>query len=405
MSPLRFDRVFWIVLDGVGAGALPDAHLYGDEGSNSFANLARQRPMRLPTLEKLGLGGITAIPGVQSPQKIKTKGAYGKAKEKSQGKDTATGHWEMGGLILQKGFDTFPNGFPQNAIDKWCKENGLPGVLGNKAASGTEIIKELGEEHLATGKPILYTSADSVWQVAAHQEIFGLEKLYKICKSARKYCDELRIGRVIARPFIGNPKQNQPFQRTYKRKDYAQAPFQPTYLDRLVEAHIKTLGIGKIGNIFCNQGVQENIDTQGNLDGMNQLITLAQSEKEGLIFCNLIDTDMLYGHRRDVEGYANALEEFDTKLSELIAHLRETDLVLICSDHGNDPTFKGTDHTREYIPILAYADTLDEKQATSLGILDSMGDLGATVYEALTGKECEDTQLNGKSFLSKLRAA
>ncbi|HAR43026.1 MAG TPA: phosphopentomutase, partial [Bdellovibrionales bacterium] len=235
-----FDRVIWVVLDGVGAGELPDAKLYGDHGANTLGNLSRAlktqtgRRLALPNMQAWGLGSITSVEGIE-PKHISFggEGAFGRALEKSRGKDTSSGHWEMAGLVVMKPFATFPNGFSQEIVDRWVKENNLPGVLGNKAASGTEIIEELGREHLETGKPILYTSADSVWQVAAHEEFFGLERLYSICRSARKICDELQIGRVIARPFIGNPAEGKPFKRTYHRKDLSQPPYSPTYLDKL----------------------------------------------------------------------------------------------------------------------------------------------------------------------------
>lgn len=406
-----FDRVFWVVLDGVGAGELPDAQLYGDRGSNTLANLSRAfrashgRSLKLPNMEAWGLGNITHIEGV-TPQpvgsgKLGANGAFGKALEKSLGKDTTSGHWEMAGLVVTKAFTTFSEGFPQEIVDRWCHENGLPGVLGNKPASGTEIIEELGREHMQTGKPILYTSADSVWQIAAHEESFGLDRLYKISQSARKICDELQIGRVIARPFVGNPDQGKPFKRTYNRKDYAQLPFARTHLDLLVEAGVSTTGIGKISSIYADQGVQESIHTEGNTDGIRVLSEqVASKSNKGLIYCNLIDFDMLYGHRRDVPGFAAALEEFDTALSSIKKTMRPRDLLVIASDHGNDPTYKGTDHTREYIPLIAYSPSQRTSGPADLGTRGSFADVGATVYEALTGKQA--TQLAGTSFLPQL---
>ena len=312
-----FDRVILIVLDGVGAGELPDAELYGDRGSNTLGNLSREykrrfgRTLNLPHLQAWGLGNITPMDGVPSRAPGQGEGAFGRALERSRGKDTTSGHWEMAGLVVSKPFVTFPEGFSQEIVDRWVRENNLPGVLGNKAASGTEIIEELGREHIRTGKPILYTSADSVWQVAAHEEHFGLDRLYSICKSARKICDELQIGRVIARPFIGNPDQGVPFKRTYHRKDYAQLPFAPTFLDHLAAQGVRTLGIGKISNIYAGQGIPENLDTAGNTDGLKVLVEQLEKRKDGLIFVNLIDFDMLYGHRRDVEGFAASLEEWE----------------------------------------------------------------------------------------------
>jgi phosphopentomutase len=331
-------------------------------------------------------------------------GAYGRAMEQSRGKDTTSGHWEMAGLVVSKPFAVYPTGFPAEVVDRWVRENDLPGVLGNKAASGTEIIEELGAEHLHTGKPILYTSADSVWQVAAHEESFGLERLFKICKSARKIGDELQLGRVIARPFVGNPAEGKPFKRTYNRKDYAQLPFSRTYLDSLVEAGVSTLGVGKISNIYAAQGIQENIDTAGNTDGLKVLLEQIKTRKEGLIFCNLIDFDMLYGHRRDVEGFGLALEEFDRVIPAMRALLTEQDLVVIASDHGNDPTFRGSDHTREYIPVLAYSPAQKSRGPVDLGVRTSFGDIGATVVHALTGKP-SIAGLAGTSFLPELGMA
>jgi phosphopentomutase len=401
-------RVICVVLDGVGAGELPDAADYGDRGSNTLGNLARVyskktgRPLQLPNLEAWGLGNITSIEGV-SPRKLgQGEGAFGRAKEQSRGKDTTSGHWEMAGLVLKKPFTTYTQGFSKEVIDRWLKENQLPGYLGNKSASGTEIIEELGEEHMRTGKPILYTSADSVWQVAAHEETFGLEKLYQVCKSARKICDELQVGRVIARPFIGDPKAGKPFQRTYNRKDYAQLPFADTYLDLLCQAGIHTRGIGKISNIYAAKGIQSNIDTKGNTDGIRVLIEQIKTFESGLLFCNLIDFDMLYGHRRDPIGFAHALEEFDQAVPQIKEAMRPGDLLLIAADHGNDPTYPGTDHTREYIPLIAYSPNQKQAGPIDLGIRTSFSDVGATMVHALLGKTPESTALSGTSFLSVL---
>ena len=408
----NFDRVIWVVLDGVGAGELPDASAYGDSGANTLGNLARvfkqkHREIALPHLAELGLGNITPIEGVPAQSTGQGHGAWGRAKELSQGKDTTSGHWEMAGLVVEKAFPTYTDGFSQEVIDRWCRENNLPGVLGNKSASGTEIIAELGDEHIRTGKPILYTSADSVWQVAAHEEAFGLQRLYDICKSARKLCDELQVGRVIARPFIGNPAQGKPYTRTYNRKDYAQLPFAKTILDELTEKGIATLGIGKISNIYAGRGVQENIDTKGNADGIRVLIEtiqerqVATGSKKLLVFCNLIDFDMLYGHRRDVPGFAHSLEEFDRALPQILGAMTERDLLILASDHGNDPTFKGTDHTREYIPLLAYTPAQKKTGTVSIGTRESFADVGATVAHALIGTEPESS-LAGQSFLAEI---
>jgi phosphopentomutase len=407
-----FDRVIWVVIDGVGAGALSDAKAYGDEGSNTLGNLATalasrfSRQLALPNLEAMGIGNITSMPGVPPRSSGQGEGAFGKALERSLGKDTTSGHWEMAGLIVQKAFPTFPEGFAKEVVNHWISENNLPGVLGNRPASGTEIIKELGEEHIRTGKPILYTSADSVWQVAAHEEAFGLERLYKICKSARTICDELQISRVIARPFIGNPAEGKPFQRTYRRKDYAQAPFAPTFLDQLTQNKIHTLGIGKISSIYAGCGISQNIDTAGNTDGIRVLLEQLGQIRTGLIYCNLIDFDMLYGHRRDIQGFANALEEFDRAVPIIKARMSKRDLFLVASDHGNDPTFRGTDHTREHIPIVAYTPAQTRPGPVDLGLRTSFGDIGATAMHALLGSLQLDAAtaqgLVGKSFLSEL---
>ncbi len=405
-----FDRVILIVLDGVGAGELPDAPVYGDRTSNTLGNLSRSfkksagRSISLPNLEAWGLGNITSIDGVPGRLEGQGEGAFGRAVELSRGKDTTSGHWEMAGLVVSKAFVTYPQGFPKEVVDRWVKENDLPGVLGNCIASGTEIIAQLGEEHVRTGKPILYTSADSVWQVAAHETVFGLDRLYKICKSARIIGDELQLGRVIARPFVGDPLKGIPFKRTYNRKDYAQLPPEPTYLDMLAEAGVPVLGIGKISNIYAGQGVANNIDTAGNADGIKVLLEQLEQQKKGLIFCNLIDFDMLYGHRRDVPGFAMALEEFDKAVPEIKKRLKPRDLVLISADHGNDPTFRGTDHTREYIPVLAYSPAQKIPGPADIGIRNSFADIGATAAHALLG-EPQKTNLAGHSFLSQLGLA
>lgn len=401
-SAARFDRVILVVLDGVGAGELPDADTYSDLGSNTLGNLARDllkksgRTLSLPNLAKLGIGNITPIAGVPAIKPGEGHGAFGKARELSLGKDTTSGHWEMAGLVVNKAFQTFPNGFTDKIVDRWVKECSLPGVLGNKAASGTEIIEELGAEHLATGKPILYTSADSVWQIAAHEEIFGLQRLYEISKVARKICDELDISRVIARPFIGNPAQGVPFKRTYNRKDLAQLPFGRTILDLLVEKGVPTLGIGKISSIYAGIGIQKNIDTAGNTDGIRVLIEQMKETKKGLIFCNLIDFDMLYGHRRDVVGFADALEEYDRAMPDILATMGPRDLLVMTADHGNDPTYPGSDHTREYIPLLAYSPS-GAPGPLNLGVRETFADIGATVIDALLGTP--EPQLAGNSFL------
>ncbi len=397
-------RVIWLVLDGVGAGEAPDAISFGDLGSNTIGNLARETfnkrgtPLRIPHLMSLGLNQITDIAGATTPSSI--IGGYGKAAELSTGKDTTSGHWEMTGLVVDRPFQTYPHGFDKKIIDRWVSENNLPGILGNKAASGTEIIDELGLEHMESGKPILYTSADSVWQIAAHEESFGLDRLYSISKSARKICDELNISRVIARPFVGDPRKGIPFSRTYNRKDLAQIPFGKTILTELETLKIPVLGIGKISNIFAGVGVPENIDTKGNEDGIAVTLEQIKKRETGLIYCNLIDFDMLYGHRRDIDGFATAMESFDIGLGKILATLRKDDLLMLTADHGNDPTYRGTDHTREFVPILTYSP--NGKHNVNLGARGTFADMGATVYEALTQKTHLTQNKTEKSFLPLL---
>ena len=393
-------RVFWIVMDGLGVGEAPDAPAFGDTGSNTLTNLAesvlktRGRALQIPNLLGMGMSRVTPVAGTSGPDRI--LGGYGKAREQSAGKDTTSGHWEMAGLVVKEAFPVYETGFPDAVVERWIHENGLPGILGNHAASGTDNIEKLGPEHMRTGKPILYTSADSVWQVAAHEETFGLDRLYEVCKSARKICDELNLGRVIARPFVGDPAREIPFKRTYNRKDYAQLPFGPTVLDRLTEAGVPVLGVGKISNIFAGVGVPRNIDTKGNTDGLRVMLECMDREPAGLIYVNLIDFDMLYGHRRDVPGFASALEEFDLALGAMMAKARAEDLFILTADHGNDPTYRGTDHTREFVPVLAWSPNMN--RPVDLGIRESFADMGATIEEALIGKSPSENA----SFLNTL---
>ncbi len=403
MSELgKFKRVIWIVLDGVGAGEAHDAEAFGDVGSNTLGNLSqkikltRGTPLHIPNLVKLGAGKITTLANDSGIKDSEIIGAYGKASELSTGKDTTSGHWEMTGLVVKEPFEVYAKGFSEEVVNRWIKENNLPGVLCNEAASGTEVLEKLGLEHMHTGKPILYTSADSVWQVAAHEESFGLERLYTICKSARKICDELNVSRVIARPFIGNPEKGIPFKRTYNRKDYAQIPFGKTILEDLCSKKIPVLGIGKISNIFAGVGIPENIDTKGNTDGLEVTIREINHRKSGLIYVNLIDFDMLYGHRRDVPGFAAALEEADIAIGKIMSIMNPDDLLVLTADHGNDPTYPGTDHTREFVPVICYSP--EGKKNVSLGIRDSFSDMGATIFEALTN----EPHSSGKSFLKDL---
>jgi phosphopentomutase len=389
-------RVFLIVLDSLGVGALPDAAAFGDEGSHTLDHLAAAAGgLDVPRLAALGLGcieGVTALACPAAPQ-----GAFGRCRERSPGKDTPTGHWEMMGCVLERQFPVFPQGFPPEVIDAFVARTGIPGVLCNRPASGTEVIERFGKEHLASGKPIVYTSADSVFQVACHEEGFGLERLYAICAEARAILVPYGVGRVIARPFVGAPGS---FRRTYNRRDYSLEPFGETVLDRLCAAGVPVAGIGKIEDIFAGRGVSRSIHSEGNADGMRVVLELARTLERGLVFVNLVDFDMLYGHRRDAAGYARALAAFDRELVALEAELRPEDLVLMTADHGNDPTFTATtDHTREYVPVLACGQRV--AGGVDLGTRDTFADVGATVEEAL-GLAPKGP---GRSFLARLLPA
>jgi phosphopentomutase len=370
-------RAIIIVLDGVGIGELPDAAEYGDEGSNTLGNIAKNIDnFRLPNLEKLGLGNIDNIIGfLKNPL---PEGCFGKMAEKSPGKDTTTGHWEIAGIVMDRPFPVYPAGFPDFLIEEFeiaIKRK----TLGNIPASGTEIIKRLGKEHLNTGYPIVYTSGDSVFQIAAHEDIIPVEELYNICKVARKMLKgEHAVGRVIARPFIGSEGN---FTRTVRRRDFSLKPPKKTLLDYIVEKGYKVKTVGKIDDIFTNQGVTESIHTQGNVDGINKTINFINEEFPGLIFTNLIDYDMLYGHRNDINGFAQALIEFDERLPKILNNLKDSDILFITADHGCDPTTLSTDHSREYVPLLVYG----KKIATgrNLGIRKTFADLGATIAEYL----------------------
>jgi phosphopentomutase len=371
------NRVIVIVLDSVGIGELPDAGDYGDAGSNTLGNIARAiKGLALPHLQKFGLGNIVPIEGI-SPERNPTA-SYGKMAERSAGKDTTTGHWELMGLVLEHPFPTYPNGFPDEIISEFTRRIGR-GILGNKPASGTQIIEELGVEHLATGKPIVYTSADSVFQIAAHEEVIPVDQLYTMCEHARELLQgNHSVGRVIARPFIGPPGN---FTRTSRRKDFSRKPPFPTVLDFAKDQGYPVTGIGKIDNIFADQGITGGKHTTNNMDGVNKTLEYMRSQENGIIFTNLGDFDTLYGHRNDVTGYAQALREFDIRLPELIVATRETDMLVITSDHGCDPTTVSTDHSREYVPILVYGNTL--KRGVNLGLRSTFADLGATIADVL----------------------
>ena len=385
-----FQRIVWIVLDSVGIGEMPDAEAYGDKGSDTLGNIARRRVLHLPNLCRLGLANIKPLVGLApDPTPL---GAYGRAALASPGKDTTTGHWEMAGIHLAKPFPLFPHGFPREIMDEFEKCIGRS-TLGNKAASGTEIIAELGDEHVRTGSPIVYTSADSVFQVAAHEEVIPLFELYKICETARGLLrGKYEVGRVIARPFTGEPGS---FTRTANRHDYAVPPPKGMLLDRLAERRVEVFGVGKIFDIFLGRGIRETEKTKNNADGMTKTLSALDSLEGGLIFVNLVDFDQLYGHRNDVEGYAKALEEVDAWLPSLEEKLGEADLAVLTADHGCDPTTPSTDHSREYVPILTYGKRA--RGGVALGLRSTLSDIGQTVAENFATRIEE-----GQSFLSLL---
>jgi len=389
-----FNRVLLIVLDGAGIGAMPDAPEWGDAGSDTLGHILESRALHLPNLQRYGLGNIRSLrdlPPLEQPE-----GSFGRCALKSNGKDTTTGHWEMAGIVLQQAFPTYPDGFPKSILDRFISESGVPGVLGNFAASGTEIIKNLGAEHVATGKPIVYTSADSVFQIAAHEEVIPLEHLYEICEIARSILDgEHKVGRVIARPFLGETGN---FYRTENRHDYAVPPPRANLLPALKDADLDVVCIGKIASIYDSLGVTEDLTAKNNQQSIDQTIYALQQDSRGLIFSNLVDFDMLYGHRRDTPGYAGALEHFDSSLPHIEAAMREGDLMIITADHGNDPTFPGSDHTREYAPLLVFGKTA--RPGVDLGTRGSLADIGQTVAENFSL-----TLTAGESFLGAVAPA
>lgn len=390
-----YKRIFTIVIDSVGCGTAPKSHLYGDFNVNTIGNLSKAvGGVNLPNMQKLGYGNITDILGVNPT--INPNAAYGKMDELSNGKDTMTGHWEMMGLEVKTPFLTFSeNGFPQELIDELSRRTGYE-YIGNKSASGTAILDELGEEHMATKKVIVYTSADSVLQLAAHEETFGLEELYRCCKIAREVTmkPEWMVGRIIARPFVG--EKAGAFKRTANRHDYAIAPFGKTVLNTLQENNFAVIGIGKISDIYCGSGITESYRNQNNHHGMEQLISFVDKDFTGLCFLNLVDFDASYGHRRDPKGYAECLEEFDQQLGELLPKLHDDDLLIITADHGNDPTAPGSDHTREYVPLIVYS---NHGKNINLGTRDSFADIGATIAENFNIK----APIIGKSFLNEVK--
>lgn len=385
-------RAILLILDSAGIGELPDADRYGDVGSNTIANIAKAiGGLKMPNMEGLGLGNIHPIQGVDKTQT--PAGAWGKAAEASVGKDTVTGHWEIAGCILKNPLNTYPNGFPREIIGEFERRIGRP-TIGNTVASGTEIIAQLGEEHMKTGYPIIYTSADSVFQIAAHEGIIPLEEQYRMCQIARDMLvGEWTVGRVIARPFVGDSSQT--FKRTSNRHDYSLDPFCKTILEYIAEAGLSVSGVGKIKDIFNGKGVTRSIRITDNMDGIDKTLEAMKLDEGGLIFINLVDFDMLFGHRNDPQGYGRALEEVDKRLGEVFLAMGDEDMLIITADHGCDPTTVSTDHSREYIPILVYGKGI---KPVDIGIRDTFADIGKTILDYLS----VDNELQGNSFLQRM---
>jgi phosphopentomutase len=384
-----FERIIWIVLDSVGIGELPDAAEYGDTGRNTLGHIAKSRSPALPNLVRLGLANIASLDHLTPP--ADPEGCYGKGATHSPGKDTTTGHWEMAGIWLAEAFPVYKNGFPRELIEQFERAIGRK-TIGNKPASGTEIIKELGEEHVRTGFPIVYTSGDSVFQIAAHEDVIPIAELYRMCEIARKILDgPHKVGRVIARPFTGTAGN---FRRTERRHDYAVEPPRPMLMDVLVERKVPIFGVGKIHDIYNGRGVERYVTTKNNRDGMENIQATLNEQRTGLVFANLVDFDMLYGHRKDVEGFAKSLEEFDTLLAPLLRVMAPRDLLMITADHGcdPDPRWPTTDHSREYVPIVTFS--REGKRGVNLGIRDTLADMGQTIAENFGGNIP-----HGKSFL------
>ena len=391
-----YTRIIWIVLDSVGIGELPDAADYDDVGRDTLGHIARSRPLHLPNLVRLGLANIKPFAHLDPP--AHPAGAFGKGITVSPGKDTTTGHWEMAGIWLDQAFPVYKNGFPRGLIETFERAIGRK-TIGNKPASGTEILKELGEEHQRTGYPIVYTSGDSVFQIAAHEDAIPVPELYKMCEIARKLLDgPHRVGRVIARPFTGTPGN---YRRTERRHDYAVEPPHTMLLDVLAERKIPVFGVGKIHDIYNGRGVANYVTTKNNADGMAKLTEALARQPAGMIFANLVDFDMLYGHRKDVEGFARSLEEFDALLGPFLASLKNSDLLILTADHGcdPDPVNPTTDHSREYVPIVCYSPSFESHghAGANLGIRSTLADMGQTVAENFAAKIP-----HGTSFLSSL---
>jgi phosphopentomutase len=370
-----FERITVIVLDSLGMGEMPDAAEWGDAGADTLGHICESREVALPNLRAWGLGNIRHLSGVAPI--AEPRASFGRCALRSNGKDTTTGHWEMAGIILERAFPTYPNGFPPDIIERFIAEARVPGILGNYPASGTEIIKELGDEHVRTGKPIVYTSADSVFQIAAHEEIVPLTRLYEICETARNILrGRHEVGRVIARPFVGEPGA---FKRTENRHDYAVPPPREMLLPVISGAGLDVVAVGKISSIYDAAGVTKELPGKNNDQSIDETIAALRDDTRGLVFSNLVDFDMLYGHRRDTEGYARALEHFDSRLPEIESAMRDRDLLIITADHGNDPTFRGTDHTREYAPLLVFGKRA--RAGINLGDRASLSDIGQTIAD------------------------
>lgn len=391
-------RVIWFVLDSAGVGAEPDADKFGDVGSDTFGHILKTYPETdFKNMRRLGLYKIEGT-SFKDEEKTEIIGCYGRGQEKSNGKDTTTGHLEMIGIYTKNPFPTYPDGFPDEILYEFMEKTGCKGIYGNEVASGVPIIAEYGEEHMETGYPIIYTSADSVFQIAASEEKVGLDNLYHMCEVAREILKgEHAVGRVIARPFV---RKGDGFERTSNRRDYSLKPSEHNVLSHLKEKGVTVAAVGKISDIFNGVGITMEVHTQSNADGMQKTLDYMKEVDSGLIFTNLVDFDMKYGHRRDVIGYRDALLEFDDYLGKLIDQITDDDIILITADHGCDPTFKGTDHTREYVPIMLYGKSL--KQNVNLGTRNTFADMGKTVEEYLLGSEIEDDQTVGKSFLKDI---
>jgi len=384
------NNIIAIVLDGVGIGELPDSEKYGDKGSDTLGNMAKVlNGISLPNLEKFGLGNISEISGIAKVEA--PLASYGKMCEKSVGKDSTTGHWELGGIITEKEFPLYPNGFPTEIVNKFLEFTGFSAILGNKPASGTEIIKELGDEHVSSGNPIVYTSGDSVFQIAAHEEVIPLQRLYEICEIARTkvMIGKDAVGRIIARPFIGKSGE---YKRTTNRKDFSIDPTSETMLDVLQTAGINTVAIGKINDLYNYRGINKKVKTTSNLQGIENIIKESKSNSDSLIYTNLVDFDVYYGHRNDPKGFYTALKEFDEKLPLIVETIDESDLLLITADHGNDPTDISTDHTREYVPVLLYQKGV---KGINLGIRETFADFAQTIMHFYK----INNALKGKSML------